>query len=257
VSERSEPEPMAAEFDAVATWTADAAAALGLDHYIPAACRGSGGPAALDWLLDRLDVTAGSLLLDVGAGVGGPAAHARVKRGLRCVLAEPEGGAVRAARRLFDLPAVRADAAALPLRTASVPVAWCLGVLCTTPDHRAVLRELRRVLEPGGRVGLLVYVATTELPEQPAGNNFPHRAGLAALIEDAGFAVLDTVPLTELPEEPDGWQRRVDAVRAVIAARHAGDDAWRLAEEQERTISHLIGSGAVAGGLYSLRVCRR
>ena len=40
-------EPMVEEFDTVASWTADAVQELGQDHALPAACRGSGSPAAL------------------------------------------------------------------------------------------------------------------------------------------------------------------------------------------------------------------
>jgi hypothetical protein len=42
------PGPMEAEFDTVAGWTAQVAAGLGPEYYVPAGCRGSGLPAALD-----------------------------------------------------------------------------------------------------------------------------------------------------------------------------------------------------------------
>ena len=45
---------MAAEFDTVAEWTAQVALDLGRDFHLPAACRGSGGPGALDWLIRAL-----------------------------------------------------------------------------------------------------------------------------------------------------------------------------------------------------------
>jgi SAM-dependent methyltransferase len=246
---------MAAEFDTVAEWTAEAARALSPDHYIPAGCRGSGAPAALDWLLDRLEIGVDSWLLDVGAGVGGPDGYALEQRGVRSVLVEPEAGACRAARTLFDLPVLRADAAALPLGEDVVRSVWCLGVLCTTPDHRAVLDELHRVVESSGRIGLLVYVATEELPEQPEGNNFPTRDGLVRLVRPAGFDIVDTTALTDLPPEPADWHRRVDAVHAEIARRHHDDEAWRVAEQQQHTMTHLLETGAVAGELFALRVC--
>jgi hypothetical protein len=41
-------DPMEAEFDTVAEWTALVAADLGPEYYIPAACRGSGQPPP-DW----------------------------------------------------------------------------------------------------------------------------------------------------------------------------------------------------------------
>ena len=65
-------DPLAAEFGTVAEWTAVVAARLGPDYAIPAACRGSGQPAALDWLLEGLGPVPGEPLVDVGAGLGGP-----------------------------------------------------------------------------------------------------------------------------------------------------------------------------------------
>src|SRR5579859_4029809 len=110
---------MEAEFDTVAEWTARVAVDLGPAYYVPAACRGSGQPAALDWLLDGLRPGPGELMLDIGAGAGGPAAYAAARTGVRPVLAEPEPGACRAAVTLFGSPVVQADATALPFATGS------------------------------------------------------------------------------------------------------------------------------------------
>lgn len=79
---------MVAEFDDVAGWTADAVEELGLRYAIPAACRGSASPAALAWLAEACELTAGTRLLDVGAGAGGPAAWAAERFGVRPVLLE-------------------------------------------------------------------------------------------------------------------------------------------------------------------------
>ena len=72
---------MEAEFDTVARWTAEAVGLLGPEYALPAACRGSGSPAALAWLCAALDLQPGTTLLDVGAGVGGPAAFAAERHG--------------------------------------------------------------------------------------------------------------------------------------------------------------------------------
>ena len=63
-------EAMADEFGTVAQWTAEVALNLGPGYHVPAACRGSGQPAALDWLLAGLQPAPGDLLIDAGAGVG-------------------------------------------------------------------------------------------------------------------------------------------------------------------------------------------
>ena len=81
---------MEAEFDTVAEWTAQVAAELGADYHLPAGCRGSGSPAALDWLIERMQLAPGATLLDSGAGVGGPAAYAARFSAVRPVLVEPD-----------------------------------------------------------------------------------------------------------------------------------------------------------------------
>src|ERR1700730_13900613 len=62
---------MEAEFDTVAGWTSRVAADLGPEYYVPAACRGSGQPEVLDWLLERLGPRPGAGMIDVRAGMGG------------------------------------------------------------------------------------------------------------------------------------------------------------------------------------------
>jgi SAM-dependent methyltransferase len=241
---------MDAEFDTVADWTADVALALGREHHLPAGCRGSGSPAALDWLLDKLSLREGHRVLDSGAGVGGPAAYLMQHTGARPVLVDPAAGACRAARRLFRLPAAQADAAALPFGHAQFDAAWCLGVLCTSDQQDAILTEARRVLKPTGRFGLLVYVARSEdIGPQPQGNHFPLVDRLNTMIEQAGFTVRAADWLSELPSAPDGWQRREEEVEAELRRRHGRTEAWRVAEEQTARMRELIGSGNVAGRL--------
>ena len=196
-------DPMDAEFDTVAEWTAEVAESLGPEYHIPAACRGSGRPSALDWLLAGLAPRPGDLMIDIGAGLGGPSAYAAERTGVRPVLAEPEPDACRAAARLFGAPVVQADATALPFADGAASHAWCLGVLCTAsgPDaQRAMLRELRRVLRPSGRAGLLVFLATRDrLDDPPEGNHFPSRAQLTALLREAGLTETAAADPASLP----------------------------------------------------------
>lgn len=246
---------MSAEFDTVAEWTADVAVELGPDHHVPAGCRGSGSPAALDWLVERLDLASGETLLDCGAGVGGPAAYAAQHSGVRPLMVEPEAGACRAARTLFAHPVVRADAAALPVAGGSVDAAWALGVLCTTEAQLELLRELLRVTRAPGRIGLLVLVATETLREgdMPEGNHFPTKEAFRRLVDEAGLRVDDACGTDQLGPVPQEWSRRVDAVTAELTARHGDDRAWQQAEHQSDLIGELIADGRVSTELFSLR----
>jgi SAM-dependent methyltransferase len=250
-------EAMADEFDTVAEWTAEVALDLGPDYRIPAACRGSGQPAALDWLLSGLAPRPGDLLIDAGAGVGGPAAYACQHSGVRPLLIEPEPDACRASRRLFGFPVLRGDATRLPFPDGVVALAWCLGVLCTTsgPDAQlAILRELRRVVRPGSRIGLLVFLATVpELDDPPEGNHFPSANELDALLGEAQLTVLQRVATTDLPSATQEWHDRIHAVESELEQRHGPNPAWQTAEAQSHRIGHLLRQGQLQSQVILLQ----
>lgn len=240
------------EFDTVAAWTADAALALGPDFAVPAGCRGSGSPPALDWLIERLRPGRDDRMLDCGAGVGGPAAYLAGRTGTVPVLTEPEPGACRAATRLFGLPVVQA-ATVLPFADATFDLAWSLGVLCTVPaDEQArFLAELARVVRPGGRVALLVFVRQVDaLSRRPDGNTFPDRDRLQELMDHAGLAV-EEWRHDDVGEVPTDWTERVDAVDAELRHRHGGDRAWQVAEEQSSIMGYLLERGEIEGTLVT------
>jgi SAM-dependent methyltransferase len=245
---------MQAEFDTVAEWTAQVAADLGPDYHVPAGCRGSGSPAALDWLIGQLELVPGTLFLDCGAGVGGPAAYAARSRAVLPVLVEPEAGACRAAKRLFGHPVVRAEGSKLPMADASYDAAWALGVLCTTPDQLPLLKELRRTVRPGGRIGMLVFVAHEDISSnQLEGNHFPTPDGLRELIAQCSLSVEKSLSTAELPEIPDTWNQRVDTVERELTDRYGHTDAWQLAERPSSAIGRLLEQGTLTGELLVLR----
>jgi SAM-dependent methyltransferase len=249
-------DPMEAEFDTVADWTARVAADLGPEYYIPAACRGSGEPALLDWLLERLGPRAGEVLIDVGAGLGGPAAYAARRTGVQPILAEPEPDACCWAARLFGAPVIRADATALPFGAANAHLAWSLGVLCTMPGaaaQLAMLRELRRVVRADGRIGLLVFVAeTAELHDPPEGNHFPASGELHGLFGQAGLEAVALASFRDLSAPPD-WTGRVEAVERELHRRYGHTPELAEADEQSHRIGQLLNSGQLTSQAILLR----
>lgn len=245
---------MESEFDVVPGWTVEAVAELGDDHAIPAACRGSASPAELGWLGEACELARGSRLVDVGAGVGGPAAWAAERFGVSPVLVEPMPGACRAASSLFGLPTVVAAGHAVPLADGSADAVWCLGVLCTTPQKSLLLAELRRLLRPGGALGLLVFTAATPTPAgAPEGNSFPSRDDVGRLLEQAGFESRESVVVADFPPAPQSWSTRADAVAGVIEARHGDDPRQQTATGQAERMGHLLKTGVVTGVLHHAR----
>ncbi len=246
---------MVDEFDTVAMWTADAVDELGQDHALPAACRGSGSPAALRWLADRLELVAGTRLLDSGAGVGGPAQMVREERGVEPMLVEPMKGACLAAARLFDHRVVVGDGAALPVEDGEYDVAWSVGVLCTVEDKAAHVAELKRSVGPGGRVGLLVFVRTVaDLPDEPEGNHFVSADELDELLRAAGLEILAASYLDDHPAAPSEWDDAASAVDAVVERDHGDTDAFKSAARNQERMGDLIKDGQVAGRLLACQV---
>jgi SAM-dependent methyltransferase len=181
--------------------------------------------------------------------VGGPAAWLAAEHGLRPVCAEPMTAAVRACGRLFGLPAVVALGQQLPVADAAFDAAWCLGVLCTTSDKAGALTELRRVLRPGGRLGLLVFVADEPLPPPlPEGNEFPSEEELLGLLRNAGFTLLESA-VADLDDSPDDWTERADAVDAEVERRHGDDEAFRQAQENSARVGRLLSGGGLRAWL--------
>jgi len=241
---------MDAEFDVFATWTVEAVQRLGPDHAIPAGCRGSASPGALAWLGEACELAEGSSLVDVGGGVGGPAAFAAERFGVHPILIEPMLGACRAAQTLFGMPSLAGSGDRLPLASGSVDAAWCLGVLCTTTQKAEVIGELRRVLRPGASLGLLVFVAAQPHPPgSPDGNEFPTTAMVLELLAKAGFDVVEQVDAEDFAEAPLSWTERADRVQHAIEQTHAADPRFALAQDQQQRISHLLATGQVTGKL--------
>lgn len=116
-------------------------------------------------LLDLASPLPGERVLDIACGTGLVTFHAARAVGPHgCVLGiDLSGQMVDAARRRaedLELPNcsfARMDAEKLALADASFDVALCALGLMYMPDPEQALHEMRRVLRPGGRLGLAVW----------------------------------------------------------------------------------------------------
>lgn len=131
----------------------------------------------LELLDDAVTAVDHATVLDVGAGTGALAvAAARRWPAARIVAAEPAAGMLGIARRravdagLDDgrVSFVLGAAESLPLADASVDVVVSSFVLQLVPDRLAALREIHRVLRPGGAVGYVTWIdRESRLPFRP------------------------------------------------------------------------------------------
>ena len=210
--------------------------------------------------LRQLDGTTGTVL-DAGCGLGTYVERLRAERpDLRVLPLDLSAGMG---------PEVVGDVQALPLADASVDAALAMHMLYHVPDIPAAVRELRRVVRPGGlllastngvddkrELGQLLSAALTELtgrPEEwpPADDRFSLDDGdlLRASFDEVTVQVFDretVVPEVEpvvafvdslrglagddLPADVT-WPTLLAAVRARVTADVERDGAWRMTNQ--------------------------
>ena len=111
------------------------------------------------WLFDRLVLPAKARLLDLGCGSGElwRENRARIPAGWRVTLADLSAGMLDAARHALAARPGRfaltnADAQDLPFPDDCFDGVLAMHMLYHVPDRPRALREIRRVLRPGGRL---------------------------------------------------------------------------------------------------------
>lgn len=103
----------------------------------------------------------GRPVLEVGCGMGCMAMN-WARRGARLTAVDLNPVAVEQTRRRFEVFGLEgdvraADAENLPFADESFDYAYSWGVLHHTPGTRTALREMWRILRPGGGLGIMLY----------------------------------------------------------------------------------------------------
>jgi ubiquinone/menaquinone biosynthesis C-methylase UbiE len=117
-------------------------------------------PYKFPWIMERIERESHTLrgrhLLEIGCGLGYDSLEF-MKRGVRVTAIDLTPTAVDLARRHFEIAGVEPvdvkvdNALGLSFPDASFDAVWSNGVLHATGDTPRAIREVRRVLRPGGR----------------------------------------------------------------------------------------------------------
>jgi SAM-dependent methyltransferase len=229
--------------------------------------------ACAEHLLDLVAVGPGDRVVDVACGTGIVARRAAARVGpAGAVTGTDVNDEMVAVARQADTGGTvrweRADAVALPVADGAADVVLCQQGMQYLPDRPAALAEARRVLRPGGRLGVAVWRSTAHQPGFAALAGALERAGgpvagdimrtpfrgpdadvLRPLLAGAGFA--DTharigVIAVRFPSARDFLARQVAAspLVAVVGAL-APDRVAAIEEEVDRALAPFVDDDGV------------
>ncbi len=146
-------------------------------------------------------------VLDVAGGPGASAVHLAQTFGCHVTALDYSGANVAAARQAAVragvgglVVAVEGDAERLPLESGSFDAVVCECAFCTFPDKATAAAEFRRVLRPGGRLGLSDLTRAGPLP--------PDLDGLLAWVA----CIADARPTAEYVAYLQGAGLTVDSI---------------------------------------------
>ncbi len=228
------------------------------DHY--------GGLPAVEGLARLAGIGRGTRVLDVCAGLGGPARFLAWRFGCVATGVDLNAGRVAGATRLTRLVGLeravrflRGDATALPFGPAAFDACVSQEAWLHIEDKGAVVAGCHRVLRPGGRLAFTDWIAHPQLADRErdrlrnwmAATSIQTLDSYRSLLARAGFAQIEAEDLSA------GWARilrerlkmfqglRADTVARFGQARY--DEYDRLYE----FFVGLVESGKLGGGRFS------
>ncbi len=228
------------------------------DHY--------GGLAAVEALARRAAIGPGVRVLDVCAGLGGPARVLAARHAARVIALDLNAGRCAGTARLTRLVGlerlvrpVRADAQALPFRAGAFAAVISQEGLLHVPDKGRVLADCARVLAPGGRIAFTDWIATPRLADNErarlatwmAAVAIQSVAGYRALLARTGF---EGVEAEDLSAEWIGILRRRFAryrsLREDTVAR-LGETRYAEYHQLYAYFVGLVEAGKLGGARFS------
>lgn len=172
--------------------------------------------------------------VEVGCGTGGNLSHLLAHLpGVRAIGVDLDADALAFSRRRgLECGLVRADGCRLPLATDSVDCLLASDIIEHFDDDSALLRELARVVRPGGQLVASVpqYPSLWSPHDEFLHHRRRYRSGeLEARLEEAGFAVRRRLGFNFLLLPPIALVRAIKARRSRRAgAPAAGTDFFEL-----------------------------
>jgi sarcosine/dimethylglycine N-methyltransferase len=233
------------------------------DHY--------GGIPAVEALARRAGIGPASVVLDVCAGLGGPARVLARRLGCRVTGIDLNPRRCAAGRRLTAMVGlsrhvqlVNGDAMKLPFARAAFTAVVSQEGLLHVPDKSAAVGECARVLVVGGRLAFTDWIATSRLEDGErrrleawmAATTLQTLSGYRAALARAGFASIEA---EDLSQEWIGILRErfrmYRALREDTVARF-GERRYDEYNQLYAFFVGLVAAGKLGGGRFSATACR-
>jgi sarcosine/dimethylglycine N-methyltransferase len=237
--------------------TADDLFEFDQDHY--------GGLAAVDTLAQRAGIGPSSRVLDLCAGLGGPARFLASRRGSAVVALELHAGRAAGAARLNRMvkqtrvTVVRADATTLPFAQGAFDACVSQEALLHIAAKPAVLAECHRVLVPDGRLAFTDWIAFPSLADRERQRLWEWMAATTLQTLDSYRGLLGRAGFTNVEAEDlsSEWRRivwrRIELHRALRPQREArlGSQQYLEYDQLHTFFVELIEAGKLGGGRFS------